>query len=70
MIKHNVDSTPVSDIEDDSYCCTMSFGVNTVIPHSNITSEQFLNSADKAMYKAKKTGKNKIVVNMFSVFTS
>ncbi len=63
MIKHNVDNTSISGIKDDSYYCTMSFGVNTIVPNSSITPEQFLNSADKAMYEAKWTGKNRIVVS-------
>jgi len=63
MIKNNVDNVSISDIEDDSYCCTMSFGVSTIIPNADITSEQFLNNADKAMYEAKRTGKNRIVAS-------
>lgn len=62
IIKHNVDNTSISGIQDDNHICTMSFGVNSVIPNSNITPEHFLNSADMAMYEAKRTGKNRIVV--------
>jgi len=40
----------------------MSFGINTIVPDTNTTPEQFLNSADKAMYEVKKTGKNRIVI--------
>lgn len=63
MIKSNVDNTPISGIKDGSYYCTMSFGISTIVPGVNTTPEQFLNSADKAMYEAKRTGKNRIVVH-------
>ncbi len=65
VIKSNVDNTPISGIKDGSYYCTMSFGVNTIVQNTNTTPEQFLNSADKAMYEAKKTGKNRIVVSKY-----
>jgi len=63
MIKNNIDNTPILGIKDGNYYCTMSFGVNTIVPDTNTSPEEFLNSADKAMYEAKKTGKNRIVVS-------
>ncbi len=64
LIENNkIYNTAISGIKDGNYYCTMSFGVNTIVQDSNTTPEQFLNSADKAMYEAKKTGKNRIVVS-------
>lgn len=63
MIKRNVDQTTIPGVKNEYNCCTMSFGVNTVVPNPNTSPEQFLNSADKAMYEAKRTGKNRIVVS-------
>jgi len=61
LIKSNIDQTSIPSIKSSNYRYSMSFGISTIIPSSNITAKQFLNSADKAMYEAKKTGKNKIV---------
>ncbi len=41
---------------------TMSFGVATIYPSQEDRLEDFIDSVDKAMYKAKETGRNKVSV--------
>lgn len=41
---------------------TMSFGVSTRIAHTTYTPEAFVNEADRAMYRAKVLGKNRVEV--------
>ncbi|AUC61993.1 two component signal transductions sytem response regulator with GGDEF domain [Cyanobacterium sp. HL-69] len=42
---------------------TLSLGVATVTPSCNYSPEDLLNSADKALYKAKKNGRNRVVAD-------
>ncbi len=51
-IKH-----PLSDIAD---VLTISLGVATMIPEKEINCELLVKAADEALYKAKKTGRNKV----------
>ena len=51
---------PMSEI---SKYITVSAGMASVIPDDNNTLAQLLEEADKALYKAKNTGKNKVIVN-------
>ena len=46
--------SPISD------CITVSIGVATVLPELELGPEHLLKSADKALYQAKNTGRNKI----------
>lgn len=62
MIKNKMENT-VWGINDqcDNYC-SLSYGVNTIIASTDSTPEDFINNADKALYEAKNSGKNRIVV--------
>jgi len=40
---------------------TVSLGVATILPSSNCSIEEFINRADKSLYKAKSSGRNTIV---------
>ena len=51
---------PMSEI---SKYVTVSAGMASVIPDDNITHSQLLEEADKALYSAKHTGKNKVIIN-------
>lgn len=43
-------------------CVTVTIGVTTIIPNSSLSIEEFINSADKALYIAKQQGRNNIGV--------
>lgn len=46
---------------DVAKCVTLSLGVSTSLPNKKLTAEQLIERADKALYKAKETGRNQSV---------
>ena len=52
----------VVDYEGHSLQFTASIGVACVVPHPQITSQDLLASADKALYQAKQSGRNRVCV--------
>lgn len=59
-IREQLESTPLL-IGERSITLTVSIGVNTIIPSNNNSCMQFLDAADKALYEAKRSGRNKVV---------
>ena len=59
-IREQLESTPLL-IGERSIQLTVSIGVNTVIPSNNNNCMHFLDAADKALYEAKRSGRNKVV---------
>ena len=48
-------------VDDKSVCITISIGVVSLIPQANAESEQLLEMADTALYKAKDNGRNQVM---------
>lgn len=45
-----------------SSCVTISLGVHTTIPSSKLSTQEFIRTADKALFEAKKMNRNNVVV--------
>lgn len=58
--EHSIDISHVKDVEADKINITVSIGVNQYIDGD--TPETLYGKADKALYKAKKHGRNKVVI--------
>jgi diguanylate cyclase (GGDEF)-like protein len=50
-------------MSEHSKYVTISVGMATVIPNENNTYNELMNNADKALYKAKETGRNRVIIN-------
>jgi len=59
-IRKNIEKAAVPCHKGKETKVTVSIGLNTCIPMQNSSAKDFFNGADKALYKAKKTGKNKV----------
>lgn len=59
-IQKNIKSTSFEYKGEDIDNITMSFGVSTIIPKNNDSSEGLIRLADKALYKAKENGRDMI----------
>jgi len=60
-VRGNVESTKIPTEDGADTSITVSIGVNTVIPDGAATVANFISIADQALYKAKETGRNKVV---------
>ena len=59
-IRVNIESADVALEDGDITKLTVSIGVNSQIPTSSCSVEEFISKADKALYKAKNMGKNRV----------
>jgi len=61
-VRSNVEALSIPSDEGDDTRITVSIGVITVVPNMNSSITDFIKKADKALYKAKETGRNRFVV--------
>lgn len=62
-IRTNIENLMIPNINSQvKPYVTVSIGVATVIPSEEMSYEEFINNADKALYKAKESGRNKVQV--------
>jgi diguanylate cyclase (GGDEF)-like protein len=59
-IRAKIEQTPIPLLNGKSTMLTASIGVNTVVPRINCSIDDFIEAADKSLYEAKNTGKNKV----------
>ncbi|MGY6529488.1 MAG: diguanylate cyclase [Cyanobacterium sp.] len=64
-IKEEVESAYLPHQKSEiSQHITLSLGISTVIPSNRYSPEDLLNNADKALYQAKKNGRNRVFFNI------
>jgi diguanylate cyclase (GGDEF)-like protein len=61
-IRLKIEQTPIPFLNGESTMLTASIGVNTIIPKHDCSIESFIEEADKALYRAKNAGKNRVCV--------
>jgi diguanylate cyclase (GGDEF)-like protein len=60
QIRSGIENVIISCADGSSTRITVSIGVNTLIPAQNSLIEEFISGADKALYVAKESGRNKV----------
>ena len=61
-VRRNVEASVIRTDEGAETGITVSIGVTSVIPNAEISITDFIDKADKALYQAKQSGRNKIIV--------
>ena len=61
-IRKNVEALVIPTEEGEKTKITVSIGVNSVIPGTNTSADDFIKKADQALYKAKESGRNRFVI--------
>ena len=60
LIRTNIENNIVQTAENTETKVTVSIGANSEMPSLNYPYERFISKADKALYKAKETGRNRV----------
>jgi diguanylate cyclase (GGDEF)-like protein len=60
LIRANIESTDIPLADGSTAALTVSIGVNTQIPKHSSSMDSFISIADKELYRAKETGKNRV----------
>jgi diguanylate cyclase (GGDEF)-like protein len=62
-VRKNVEAAVIPTEKGAETRITVSIGINSVVPSANITIEEFIEAADKALYQAKESGRNRYVIS-------
>jgi diguanylate cyclase (GGDEF)-like protein len=62
-IRKNVEAAIIPAEDGIETKITVSIGINTIIPNESSSIKEFIEKADKALYKAKELGRNRSVIN-------
>jgi diguanylate cyclase (GGDEF)-like protein len=61
-VRSSVEALAIPTEDGEVTTITVSIGLNSVIPDDNTNIGEFVNKADQALYKAKETGRNRVVI--------
>jgi diguanylate cyclase (GGDEF)-like protein len=63
-VRSAVEALVIPTEEGEVTTITVSIGLNSIVPQENTAIGDFINQADQALYKAKESGRNRVVKNM------
>jgi len=61
-VRENVEALIIPTEDGETTQVTVSIGISTIVPTPETDSKEFLNKADQALYKAKESGRNRVVI--------
>jgi diguanylate cyclase (GGDEF)-like protein len=60
-LRNNIEELKIPHAKSKYKIITMTLGINSLIPDDNITIKEFIEKADKALYRGKASGRNKVI---------